>query len=302
VSRRRRPWFDVEAARQLSRRAVRRARLELLVVLPALAGVLLVFTYRDELFGEAADRLVRAATAVALLVLGWTTARDVGRSLRPVLFGRLDRAVAGTVEFVIRLVTMLVAVAIALHVAAVDPRTLALGGAVTAVVVGLAAQQTLANVIAGTVLFGARPFRVGDRVRMQGGPLAGSIEGVISSLGLMYTMLSSGDNAMLVPNSVVLNVAVIPLREPTAVELRARLRPGITPRDVQEHVASSVTVPLRGPPRVTLEEIDDDEVIVGVAATPKDPRDGSTLAAEVLEAVVPLTGRPPPRDTADNDT
>ena len=33
----------------------------------------------------------------------------------------------------------------------------------------------------------------------------------------------------MVPNSVVLNVAVLPLREPEAVNLRARLRPGMTP-------------------------------------------------------------------------
>ena len=29
----------------------------------------------------------------------------------------------------------------------------------------------------------------------------------------------------MVPNSVVLSVAVVPLREPSAVDLRARLRP-----------------------------------------------------------------------------
>ena len=58
--------------------------------------------------------------------------------------------------------------------------TLAIGGAVTAVLVGLAAQQTFGNVIAGTMLAGAQPFRVGERVRMQGGPLAGTGEGTVS--------------------------------------------------------------------------------------------------------------------------
>lgn len=38
-----------------------------------------------------------------------------------------------------------------------------------AVVVGLAAQQTLGDLIAGMVLIAARPFRVGDRVRLQAG-------------------------------------------------------------------------------------------------------------------------------------
>ena len=70
---------------------------------------------------------------------------------------------------------------------------------------------------------------MGERVRLQGGPLAGQIEGTVSSLGLLYTTFATGDDSIMVPNSVVLNVAVLPLREPEAVNLRARLRAGMTP-------------------------------------------------------------------------
>ena len=103
----------------------------------------------------------------------------------------MDPAVAGTVGFVIRLATVAVALVVALSIAGVNPRTLALGGAFTAVIVGLAAQQTLGNVIAGTVLLSARPFRVGDTVRLQGGQIAGQIEGTIGSLGLLYTTFAT---------------------------------------------------------------------------------------------------------------
>ena len=288
---RHRQWFDPAVARALSRRAVHRARIQLAFLAPVIGIVVLIYAERNVLFGPAWDEPVRAATSIAMVVLGWQVARDVGRSLRPLLFRWLEPAAAGTVGFLIRLMTMLVAVTVALRVAQIEPRTLAFGGAVTAVVVGLAAQQTIGNVIAGMVLFSVRPFRVGERVRLTGGPLAGSIEGVVSALGLMYTTFARGDDAMLVPNSVVLNSAVSPLREPTGVELRARLRPGITPQDVEEHVAESVTTALRGPPRVTLEELDDDEVVVRVAATPANPADGSRLATEVLQAIAPLTSR-----------
>ena len=44
------------------------------------------------------------------------------------------------------------------------------------------------------VLLSARPFRVGERVRLQGGGLAGQIEGVVSSLGLLYTTFAQGDD------------------------------------------------------------------------------------------------------------
>src|SRR5436189_180548 len=130
--------------------------------------------------------------------------RDVGRGLGPPLFRRLDPATAGTVGFLIRLATIVLTLIVALRVAGIEARTLALGGAFTAVVFGLAAQQTLGNLIAGTVLLSARPFRVGERVRLQGGPLAGQIEGTVSSLGLMYTTFATGEDSIMVPNNAVL--------------------------------------------------------------------------------------------------
>jgi small conductance mechanosensitive channel len=189
------------------------------------------------------------------------------------------------VGFLIRLVTMALVTGIALRVGGLRPSTLELGGAATAVVFGLAAQQTLGNVIAGTVLINARTFRVGERVRLQGGGLAGSVEGVVSTLGLMYTTLARGADTILVPNSVVLNVAVMPLREPAAVELRARLRPGTTPMDTEDLLKEAIRTPLRGPPQITLEEVDGDKVVVRIAATPRNRADGPRLASEVLEAI-----------------
>jgi small-conductance mechanosensitive channel len=280
-----RAWRETGRARELTRRAAQRARLHLLVLLPLLAGVLALYAYRRELFGRGEDQAVRALTAVALVALGWPLARDLGRSLRPLLFRRMSPDTAGTVGFLIRLVTMLAALLVALRVAGLEPRALAFGGALTAVIVGLAAQQTLGNVIAGTVLFSAQPFRVGDRVRLQGGPLAGTIEGQVGSLGLLYTVLQRGEDAIMVPNAVVLNCAVVPLREPSAVDLRARLRPDITPLEVQELLERTIRTPLRGRPVITLEELDPDEVVVHISATPVDPADGPRLASEVLEAV-----------------
>jgi small conductance mechanosensitive channel len=278
-------WREVGLARQLSRRAVKRARIEVFVLGPLLAGVLIVYSYRDDIFGPEYDRPVRIVTAVALVILGWQFARDVGRSLGPMLFRRLDPGTAGTVGFLIRLMTIAVAIVVALRVAGLDPRTLAVGGAFTAVIIGLAAQQTLGNLIAGTVLLSARPFRVGERVRLQGGPLAGQIEGVVSSLGLLYTTFEQGDDQVMVPNSVVLNVAIVPLRAPSGVDVRARLPADVSPVEMQELLEETLETPMRDRPEITLEEIDGDEVVVRIAATPERPSDGPKLATEVLDAV-----------------
>jgi small conductance mechanosensitive channel len=280
-----RSWRESALARGLSRRAVRRARIQTLVLLPLLAAVLFVYSRREQLLGGEWDAAVRIATAVALVALGWHLARAVGRAFGPWLFKRLEPGTAGTVGFLIRLATMCLVVVVALRVAGFNPRTLALGGAVTAVVAGLAAQQTFANVMAGTVLLSARPFRVGERVRLQGGGLAGTIEGVVSALGLLYTTFASRDGPIMVPNAVVLSVAVAPLTEPTDVELRARLRPNVTPESVERMLRETITTPMRGGPRVTLEEIDGDSLVVRIAATPATPADGPRLASEVLAAV-----------------
>jgi small-conductance mechanosensitive channel len=231
------------------------------------------------------DTPITVVTVIALVILGWAIARDLGRGVGPALFRRLDPATAGTVGFLVRLATIVVALFVALTVAGIDPKTLALGGAFTAVIFGLAAQQTLGNLIAGTVLLSARPFRVGERVRLQGGPIGGQIEGTVSSLGLLYTTFATGEDSVMVPNSVVLNVAVLPLREPEAVNLRARLRAGMTPGDLQEILEKSLQTPLRDAPRITLEELDGDEVIVLIAATPLAASEGRHLASELLSIV-----------------
>src|ERR1019366_1660377 len=243
---------------------------------------------------QALETPIRAATVIALMILGWAIARDIGRSLGPPLFRGIDPATAGTVGFLIRLSTVALALLVALGVAGIEARTLALGGAFTAVIFGLAAQQTLGNLIAGTVLLSARPFRVGERVRLQGGGLAGQVEGTVSSLGLLYTTFATGDDVVMVPNSVVLNVAILPLREPEAVNLRARLRAGMSPGDLQEILKKSLQTPMRGAPRITLEELDGEEVVVRIAATPRVASQGRQLASELLGIVSRETR---PRDT-----
>jgi small-conductance mechanosensitive channel len=283
-------WADAGLGRQLSRDAVKRAWIQTLVLGPFAVGILLVYSHRRQLFPGLGTQ-VQVVTVIALLVAGWGLARSVGRVLGRSLFKRMDPATAGTVGFVVRLVTMAVALMVALRIAGLRPRELAVGGAFTAVVVGLAAQQTLGNLFAGTVLLSARPFRVGERVRLQGGGIAGTIEGTVSSLGLLYTVLAQGEEEVMVPNSVVLNVAIVPLREPDAVDLRARLRPGVTPADIQALLEENIHTPVRERPRIVLEELDDEEVVVRIQATPVSEADGPHLATEVLEAVARETRR-----------
>ena len=100
----------------------------------------------------------------------------------------------------------------------------------------------------------------------------------------------------MVPNNVVLSAAVVPLREPAAVDLRARLRPDVRPSRVQSLLEDAVSTPVRGEPRISLEELDSDEVVVRVSATPVEDRDGPKLADEILAGLAGVT-----RDGDDDD-
>jgi small conductance mechanosensitive channel len=233
---------------------------------------------------------VRIAAVLALLALGWAVARDVGRMAGPTFFRRMDPGTAGTVGFVLRLVTVGIVVLVVLGVAGVSAASIVAGSAFTAVILGLAAQQTLGNLFAGMVLLSARPFRVGERVRLQAGAVGGQVEGVVSSLGLLYTTLARGEDRIMVPNNVVLAAAVLPLREPAPVDVRVRLERGIRPSQVQAILDDRIKTPTRRSAEVVLEEVDGDEVVVRVQATPDRADDGARLADEVIDALISVTG------------
>ena len=208
-------WSEVGLLDQVSPRAARRAGWEAVLLGVLFVVVVVVYDNRTSLLGieahgssPGANTAVRIVTVIVLLTLGWAIARNFGRALGPATFRRLDPATAGPVGFLIRLAMLAVTLLVALSVAGVQARTLLVGGAFTAVILGLAAQQTLGNLFAGMVLLSARPFKVGDRVRLQGGPIAGQIEGTVSTQGLLYTTFVTADNSVMVPNSVVLNLAV----------------------------------------------------------------------------------------------
>jgi len=277
-------WHSLGLGDELEPQVSKRAVGGLLVALLVLTGTLVVYYNRQSLL-PGYGPWVRYATVAILIVVGSAATHWLVRGLSPPLYRRLDPATAGTLGFSIRLFAMAAVVIFALRIAGVNAATLALGGAFTAIVLGLAAQQTLSGLFAGIVLQSTRPFRVGERVRLVGGALAGSIEGTVSSLGLFYATLVQGADRLLVPNSVLITLVVVPLREPDRVDVRARFDTDASPRQIEERLLEAIAVPTRYRPSVSLEEIDDDGVVFRISATPLRAEDGSQLAEEVLQAL-----------------
>ena len=277
-------WQALGLGDELAPRFTKRQFGGLLLALLLIAGTLFVY-YNRKSIAPGYGQWVRAGTVAVLIVVGSAATHWLARGLSPRLYRRLDPATAGTTGFVIRLLAMTAVVVLALRIAGVTASTLAVGGAFTAVLLGLAAQQALGGIFAGIVLQSTRPFRVGERVRLVGGALAGSIEGTVSSLGLFYTTLSQGADRLMVPNNVLLSLVVVPLREPDKVDVRVRFPIQTSPKQVEDRLLQTITVPTRYKPSVSLEELDADGVVFRVNATPLRPEDGSKLADEVLEAL-----------------
>jgi small conductance mechanosensitive channel len=289
-------WAAVGLEFEINRQAVRKASWRLVAEIPLLIAVVIAESkLKDHIKADGkhgwivSSQTVTVVAVILVLILGWLISRDISK-VAPALFRRMDPATAGTVEFLIRFIAVAATILGGMAVGGISLQVLAVGGAFTAVVLGLAAQQTIGNVFAGMVLLSARPFRLGERIRLQAGAVGGSVEGIVSSLGLLYTTLSRGEDRIMVPNNVVLAAAVVPIREPDAVDVKVTLDSGVRPSQVQEILDANVSVPTRKAPSVLLEEVDGDSVVVRIQATPDHHSDGARLADEIIAALVSVTG------------
>jgi small-conductance mechanosensitive channel len=164
---------------------------------------------------------------IASLVLERRILRHAARWLEP--------HHAATLRFVARLVLYLAVLLALLAAFGVGVSSVVFGGAFLTVILGLAGQTMLGNLLAGVWLVTFHPFQVGDRVDLiawQYPILVGSYpheaqkpvhSGVITDISLMYTELAiEGGTPMLIPNGVLVTAAVI--NRSRAADRRTRVR------------------------------------------------------------------------------
>jgi small conductance mechanosensitive channel len=140
--------------------------------------------------------VIAGIVIVAALVLARLADRAVARKLeqRPDLRTRY-RILRRSIVAVIIGIGVVTALLVIPQVRAVAGGILA-SGAVIAFVVGLAAQTTLSNFVAGIFIAFAQPLRLGDRVSV------GGAEGTVQEIQLTYTVVRAPDGARFyVPNA-----------------------------------------------------------------------------------------------------
>ena len=128
-------WREVGLGSEIDSAAARRSKGGAVLLLALIGGVLFCVTERKTLFpGSGLE--VRIATVILLVLLGWGLPRLLVRGFAPALYRRLEPGTAGTIGFLLRLVTILAMTIVALRIAGLTGSTLAVGGGFTAVVVG----------------------------------------------------------------------------------------------------------------------------------------------------------------------
>jgi hypothetical protein len=160
------------------------------------------------------DQILAICMAAAFLALASAATIGLAGKARAVLEPRAGASHAAIVRYALLLIGAITTLIFTLGLLGIPVEQLVLGGALTSVFVGIAAQQSLSNVFAGIVLMLARPFRVGDSIRMQAGALGGQISGNILEVGITYVRLATATGVISIPNSQVLNAVVGPLPDP----------------------------------------------------------------------------------------
>jgi small-conductance mechanosensitive channel len=183
------------------------AAIALLVAIVAFA----VAGTAGDLHGSFDQKVIAAAVGALFVVAAVVATRAAANEVYEVVGLRAGPRHAGVLRWLVTICGYVIVLITALGLFQVPLGHLVLGGALTGVIVGIAAQQALGNVFAGVVLLLARPFSVGDAIRVKSGNLGGVTEGTVSAMGMTYVTIITDEGPVNMPNSGMLAAAVGPM-------------------------------------------------------------------------------------------
>jgi small conductance mechanosensitive channel len=235
------------------------------------------------------ERLVVAGVVLlATLIVARIADRMIARrfELRPETL-TVYRVVHRSVIAVIVGVGVLSALLVIPAVRAVAGSILA-SSAVIALVVGLAAQTTLSNFVAGILVAFARPLRLGDSVTVAGA------SGSVQQIGLTYTVIRAADGARYyVPNTklasdTIRNATIAGAEHQVAVKVAVPLKADLD-RVLELLLQEANRLPddaIVREPNVYVSQVDQDEVIVTVETWARSAAEATELASSLRRGVV----------------
>jgi small-conductance mechanosensitive channel len=201
--------LDAHAALAEARTAVRRADFRRAIGCGVLAlaapGVVLIL---GGVHAHAFSTRIGVYAAIAGCgIFGLIAVRSAANEVARLVGASGGVSAANVLRWVITVGGYLIVVVEVLSLLTVPLDQLLATGAITGVIVGIAAQQSLGNAFAGLVLLFSRPFVVGEYITLRSGALGGQYDGEVTAITLMYTRLATGDGPIALPNSGVLAAA-----------------------------------------------------------------------------------------------
>jgi small-conductance mechanosensitive channel len=149
------------------------------------------------------NAVVSWITVPILLIAGIYAVGRLADGMGRFLARRSIEAAGAVVRLVATAVGYLLVLIAVFAVLGVSIAHLIIGFGLAGVVLGIAAQQSLGNIFASLVLLFARPFSVGEHIRIRSGTI-GVVDAWVLGIGLTYVTLQTEDGLLKVPNSVVL--------------------------------------------------------------------------------------------------
>jgi hypothetical protein len=200
----------------------------------------------------------------------------------------LGAARARSVKSILNIALYVVLVLSVASVTQIDLTGIALSGAVTGIVIGIAGQASLANVVAGLVILFTRPFRSGQYVTVRASAFAGSeYSGEVGEITLFYTTLFAGRQEIRVPNSSMIT-SVVTLRTQALdvyipIILPLARRDGLSTTEMSRKLASAL------PPgryvNAAFESVDDGNIHIGIRASVASEDERGKLECAVVTLV-----------------
>jgi small-conductance mechanosensitive channel len=216
--------------------------------------------------------VVSAVIAGAAILAKLVDMRLSRRDLPPVAATRyrvLRRSLMGLIIFI----GVLSALLVIPQVRAIAGGLLA-SSALLALVIGLAAQRTLSNFVAGVMIGLAQPIRLGDRVGIARG------EGVVEDIGLVYTRIRQDDRTRLViPNDLLASDTI----KNSTIVSRERLAE-ITipvPRDKDLQAVIDLLRDAAAPGELLVTGLEGDNAVVTLRARADDEASARKLESEL---------------------
>ena len=145
--------------------------------------------------------VINTARTVVILIITYVIAKVIGKLFnKQQLSGKIHMKFLKNIIIAIVWMISLTSIASQFTVFSSLAKTVLAGSGILAAILGLAAQESFANIISGIMISVFRPFDIGDRIKIVGDDTAGFVEDIT----LRHTVIRTYMNVrLIIPNSTM---------------------------------------------------------------------------------------------------